>query len=155
DEARQAIDEAADRDAIFESLCRGARAHLPFAAVLTVHGDTAAGRLALGASWFDRATLAAVAVQLDQPSPLPAAALAPAPYRGRLGDAAAGTQLLASLGRKPPLPAVLMPIVLRERAVALLYADADGDELSADAVAELSTLTAAAARSFQRLILRA
>jgi hypothetical protein len=40
-------------------------------------------------------------------------------------------------------------------AVALLYADADGNEIEADVVAELSTLVAAAARSFQRLILRA
>ena len=32
DEARRGIEEAADRDGIFESLCRGARARLPFAA---------------------------------------------------------------------------------------------------------------------------
>ena len=47
DDARQAIDEADDRDGIFESLCRGARARLPFAAILTVHGEVAAGKLAL------------------------------------------------------------------------------------------------------------
>ncbi|MGZ3443187.1 MAG: HEAT repeat domain-containing protein, partial [Polyangia bacterium] len=71
------------------------------------------------------------------------------------GDDVLGTSILASLARKPPLPALLMPVVLRDRAVALLYADNDGAELEADVVAELSTLTAAAARSFQRLILRA
>jgi hypothetical protein len=48
-----------------------------------------------------------------------------------------------------------MPVVLRDRAVALLYADGEGDELDAEVVAELSTLVVAAARSFQRLILRA
>ncbi len=155
DEARAAIDAAEDRDGIFEALCRGARARLPFAAILTVHGDTAAGRLALGATWFDRTTLAAVAVPLDKPSPFRTASVGRSPYLGRIGEEEIGTQLLASLGRKPPLPALLMPVVLRERAVALLYADADGNELDADILAELSTLTAAAARSFQRLILRA
>ncbi len=155
DEACRAIDAAADRDGIFESLCRGTRARLPFAAVLLVHGDVAAGKLALGATWLDRQALAGVAVGLDQPSPFRAAAVGRAPYLGRIGDDPVGAATLASLARKPPLPAVLMPVVLRDRAVALLYADNDGHELDADVVAELSTLVAAAARSFQRLILRA
>jgi hypothetical protein len=153
--ARAAIDEANDRDGIFESLCRGTRARLPFAAILTVHGDMAAGKLALGSAWLDKHALAGVSVQLDQPSAFRAAAVGRAPYLGRLGDDALGTATLAQLARKPPLPALLMPIVLRDRAVALLYADNDGHELDADVVAELSTLVAASARSFQRLILRA
>ena len=155
DEARAAIDAAGDRDGIFESLCRGARGKLPFAAILTVHGDMAAGKLALGASWLDRAALAGVSVGLDKPSPFRAAAVGRAPYLGRMGDDAVGTAALAQLARKPPLPALLMPIVLRDRAVALLYADNEGAEIEGDVIAELSTLVAAAARSFQRLILRA
>lgn len=155
DEARLAIDDAADRDGIFEALCRGARARLPFAAILTVHGELAAGRIALGNAWLDRNALAGVSVALDKPSPFKAAAVGRAPYLGRIGEDAAGTQILASMGRKPPMPALLMPVVLRDRAVAILYADNEGGELEADVVAELSTLVAAAARSFQRLILRA
>ncbi len=153
--AREAIDAANDRDGIFESLCRGARARLPFAAILTVHGELAAGKLALGGAWLDKHALAGVSVALDKPSPFRAAAVGRAPYLGRLGDDALGAATLAQLARKPPLPALLMPIVLRDRAVALLYADNDGREIEADVVAELSTLVAAAARSFQRLILRA
>ncbi|MDB4970489.1 MAG: ral secretory system protein domain protein [Myxococcales bacterium] len=155
DDARRAIDEADDRDGIFESLCRGARARLPFAAILTVHADVAAGRLALGSGWLDKQQLAGVSVALDKPSPFRAAAVGRAPYLGRLGDDPNGTQILAAFGRKTPLPALLMPVVLRERAVALLYADNDGQDLDADIVADMSTLVAAAARSFQRLILRA
>ena len=120
-----------------------------------MHGDLAAGKLALGGAWLDKHALAGVSVALDKPSPFRAAAVGRAPYLGRLGDDALGTAALAQLARKPPLPAVLMPVVLRERAVALLYADNDGRELEADIIAELSTLVAAAARSFQRLILRA
>ncbi|HEX6837933.1 MAG TPA: hypothetical protein VF334_15250, partial [Polyangia bacterium] len=155
DDARAAIDAADDRDGIFESLCRGTRARLPFAAILTVHGEVAAGKLALGGAWLDKSALAGVSVALDKPSPFRAAAVGRAPYLGRLGDDELGTATLAQLARKPPLPGLLMPIVLRDRAVALLYADNDGRELEADVVAELSTLVAASARSFQRLILRA
>ena len=155
DDARAAIEGADDRDGIFESLCRGTRARLPFAAILTVHGDVAAGKLALAGTWLDRNALAGVAVPLDKPSPFRAAAVGRAPYLGRLGEDELGTTTLAQLARKPPLPALLMPIVLRERAVALLYADNDGGELDADVIADLSTLVAASARSFQRLILRA
>jgi hypothetical protein len=50
---------------------------------------------------------------------------------------------------------VLVPIVLRDRSVALLYGDNNGRDVNGEIVAELSTLTAAASRSFQRLILRA
>src|SRR5207302_1455751 len=60
EDARKAIDAAEDRDGIFESVCRGTRARLPFAAILLVHGDVAAGRLALGAGWFDKNALAVV-----------------------------------------------------------------------------------------------
>lgn len=155
DEARKALDEAGDRDGIFDTLCRGARSRLPFAAIFTVHGDIAAGRVALATGFVDRNTLAGIAVGLDRPSPFRAAAVGRAPYLGRIGEDHQTLMALAGLGRKPPLAAVLMPIVLRERAVALLYADADGNELEADVIAELSTLVAAAARSFQRLILRA
>src|SRR4029078_2886870 len=60
DEARAAIDAAGDRDGIFESLCRRTRARRPFAAILTVHGDVAAGKLGLGATWLDKQALAGV-----------------------------------------------------------------------------------------------
>ncbi|HZS38651.1 MAG TPA: HEAT repeat domain-containing protein [Polyangia bacterium] len=155
DEAARLIDGAGDRDAIFEALCRGARSQLAFAALLTVHGDTAVGRLALGAAWLDREALARVSVTLDRPSPFRAAVHGRAPYLGRLGEENLGATVLHALGRRPPLPAVLLPIVLRDRAVALLYADAGGQPIDAALLAGLSTATAGAARSFQRLILRA
>ena len=154
--ARQAIDAAADRDGIFESLCRGTRARLPFAAILTVHGDLAAGKLALGADLVRparaRRGLRGARQAVGRSALRPSAAR---PTSGGSATTRWARTILASLARKPPLPALLIPVVLRDRAVALLYADNDGAELEGDVVAELSTLTAAAARSFQRLILRA
>jgi hypothetical protein len=155
DEAQRLIDQAADRDAIFAALCRGARSQLQFAALFTVHGETAAGRLALGDAWLDAGTVAGVTVALDRPSPFRAAVHGRSPYLGRLGEEAIGAKVLAALGRKPPLPGALVPITLRDRTVALLYGDAGGQPVDGALLAGLTTLTAAAARSFQRLILRA
>lgn len=152
--AESLMEEAPDRDAIFETLCRGARSRLQHVALLMVHGEVAVGRLALGTGWLPRDSVAQVSVSLEKASPFRAAVVGQAPYLGRLGEEAVGAQALTALGRKPPLPALLLPIVLRERTVALLYGDADGAPIDAAVLADLSTAVATAARSFQRLILR-
>jgi hypothetical protein len=119
-----------------------------------VHGDEAHGRLALGDTWLDRDVLAALSIPLDRPSPFRACVVGLAPYFGRLGEEPIGAHALTALGRKPPQPGLLLPIVLRDRTVALLYGDAAGAPVEAEVVADLSTTAVAAARSFQRLILR-
>jgi hypothetical protein len=154
-DAQKAMDEAGDRDAIFEALCRGARSQLPFAAIFTVHSDLAAGRLALGDRWLARVELAQVSVPLDRPSSFRTAVNGRAPYLGRVGEEVSDAQALTALGRRPPLPALLVPIVMRDRAVALLYADGAGGPIDSAAMTELSTAVAGASRAFQRLILRA
>jgi hypothetical protein len=154
EEALDKIEQAADRDAIFETLCRGARSKVAHAALLMVHGEVAVGRLALGLGWLPREAVSQVSVSLEKPSPFRAAVVGKAPYLGRLGEEAVGAQALGALGRKPPLPALLLPIVLKDRAVALLYGDADGKPIETELLADLSALVAAAGRSFQRLILR-
>src|SRR5581483_5563058 len=152
-DAQEMIDDAADREAIFRALCRGARSQVEFVALLMVHGEQAVGRLALGADWISRDDAGVVSVPLDKPSPFRAAAVGKAPYLGRIGEDNLGANALAALGRKGPLPGALVPIVLKDRAVALIYGDAAGRQLEPAVLAELSTL-AAAAGSFQRLILK-
>jgi hypothetical protein len=153
-DAQELIEDAPDRDAIFRALCRGARSQVEFVALLMVHGEQAVGKLALGADWLSRDDAGAVSVPLDKPSPFRAAAVGKAPYLGRIGEDNLGANALAVLGRKGPLPGALVPILLKERAVALIYGDAAGKQLEPTVLAELSTLAAAAARSFQRLILK-
>jgi hypothetical protein len=154
EEALRAIDNAPDRDAIFSAVCRAGRSQLEFVALFTVHGAEAVGRLALCDDWVDHDVVARIAVPLGPPSGFHAAVEGHAPYLGRIGDEPIGGEALRSLGREPPLPALLLPIVLRERAVAVLYGDASGAAIDVDALAALSRVTAAAARSFQRLILK-
>jgi Type II secretion system (T2SS), protein E, N-terminal domain/HEAT repeats/PBS lyase HEAT-like repeat len=155
-EALSLLERAGDRDAIFESLCRGARSQLGFVALFTVQNEQALGRMALGQGWVAKEIVSRIVVPLDAPSPLSTTTRSLAPFLGRLGDEAASQSALEAMGRPHPTPALLAPVVLRERTVALLYGDNGGKPLDgADTiVAGLSTLTAAAARAFQRLILK-
>jgi hypothetical protein len=50
---------------------------------------------------------------------------------GMLGDPAVTNDPLRALGRRPPIPGAVLPILLRGRPVALLYLDDDGRELGA------------------------
>ncbi len=154
DVAGRALDSAADRDAIFTALCRGARSQLQFVALFLQHGDTSVGRMALADSWFTRETVAAISIPTARSAPFNAAASGRSPYVGRIGDDAPTLQALAALGRKPPLPGLILPIVLRERTVALLYCDAGGEAIDATQMGGLSALVAQAGRAFQRLILK-
>jgi MshEN domain/HEAT repeats len=153
-EAVKLLEVAADRDNIFESVCRGARSLLDFVALFTVQGEQALGRLALSKGWASKDIVGRIAVPLDRPSSLQTTARSHAPFLGRLGDEPVSQEALHALGRKSPMPGVLVPIVLKERTVALLYGDAAGKALDAAVVGDLSSLAGAAARGFQRLILK-
>jgi hypothetical protein len=154
DAAAKALEAAQDRDAIFVALCRGARSQLQFVALFLVHGETSVGRLALAEDWLTRETLAAISVPVARSSAFSGAVNGRSPYVGRIGEDAPTLQALAALGRKPPLPGLILPIVLRERTVALLYGDLGGEAVDATRMGGLSALVAGAGRAFQRLILR-
>ena len=155
DQAVALIDLAADRDQIFTALCRGARSRAEFVALFTLQGDLFTGRLALGEDWTPRHAVTALSLPLAEATPFRTAAVGLAPLIGRLGEDPASLALVNALGRKGPLPAAIVPIVLRNRAVALLYADAQGKGLPQATLGELANGAAAAARAFQRLILSA
>jgi hypothetical protein len=154
DEALMLLERAGDRDAIFESLCRGARSELGFVALFTVQNEQALGKMALAQGWVAKEIVSRIVVPLDAPSPLSTATRSLAPFLGRLGDETSSQSALQAMGRPHPTPALLVPVVLRERAVALLYGDNGGKPIDGEIIAALSTLTAAAARAFQRLILK-
>jgi hypothetical protein len=154
-QAVKMIDEATDRDEIFATLCRGARSQARYVALFMVQGDTMLGRLALADAWVDRATLGGLSLSLEAASPFRTAATGRAALLGKVGEDEDSAALLRALGRNVPTQAALLPIVLRERTVALLYADANGRALPNAALGELSNATGAAARAFQRLILAA
>ncbi|MEO6953705.1 MAG: hypothetical protein ABI321_18020 [Polyangia bacterium] len=153
--ALRAIDEATDRDRIFVAVCRGARSSADVVVLFTVQAETMTARLGLADRWIGARTLSAASLSLEANTPFRTATQGHAPLMAKLGEDAASRELLTTIGRRPPLGAALVPIVLRDRTVALLYADASGKRLPPSALADLSALASAASRAFQRLILAA
>lgn len=148
------LEEANDRDSVFELLCRASRSRLSFAAIFTIHNDVAVPRFALSDGWVDRETLARIAIPLDRPSPFRATIEGRASYLGRLTEDNAASPPLIALGRPVPTGIMLLPLVLRDRAVALLYADAGGEVIQTGLLSGLNNLMNAASRAFQRIILK-
>jgi hypothetical protein len=140
-----------DRDAIFEALCRGARSRCAFAAVLTLHGEVAFGRVALLEEWLDRAQLGRIAVQLDRASPFRTVAKERSTFLGTIGAEAVAGDPLRALQRSVPTAAAVLPVLVRGRAVALLYLDDDGRELPSTVLEELKPLLADVSQAFLRI----
>ncbi len=154
DEGIKLLHEVTERDTIFETLCRMARDRFAFASVFTVQPTSAAARMALADAWVSHDVLAHVTVPLAQPSSLRAAVVGRAPYLGRVDDDAPMSQAMAMLGRPAELWGALLPVVLRDRTVAVLVVDDEGRVRDAAEVVDLIAAVAAAAQAFQRLILK-
>jgi hypothetical protein len=73
---------------------------------------------------------------------------------GKIGEQSASSDPLRALGRKPPLPGAVLPLLVRGKPVALLYIDDDGLELASDLLDELRPVLAEAGQALQRLSLK-
>jgi hypothetical protein len=156
-EPRVAVEQlrvAADRDGIFHMLIRGVRARTRYAATLVVQGDTAFGREAITINGAD-AGIRQIALPLASAPPFRNAAAAAAPY---IGPVATGTPevdaVLARMGGLPPT-ALVLPVVIRNRVVALVYAHSGADPVSYADVGDTLPLATEAALALTKLILRA
>ena len=143
---------AASRDAVFEALCRIARARFSFTTIFAVQGDAATARMALGPAFFDGSALAGASIDLREPSPIRTAVQTLSPFIGRLSEDEPLGRTLSFLGRPLPAPGALLPIVLRERAVAVIVADNDARPIVTEDLADLIQATAEAGKAFLRII---
>ena len=150
--ARELVGVANERDAIFEAVCRGVRSRAAFVAVFTLHGDVAFGRMALGETWLDRQAVGRISVPLDRPSSFRVVAKGRSTFMGMVGAQAAVVDPLLALGRRPPIQAAVLPILVRGRPVALVYLDDDGRELPSALMGELQPLLSEVGQTFQRLV---
>jgi type II secretion system (T2SS) protein E len=153
--ALEALQQATNRDDIFHTLIRGVRSRTRYAATLVVQGEMAFGREAIHAEGADLG-IAQVAVSLTQTPAFRTAVAAVSPYIGPVatGNAAADAALARMGGIVPPA-ALLMPVAIRSRVVALVYAHRGIDPVSVPEMADLLPLAAEAGLALSRLILRA
>jgi len=153
--ARELLATAEDRDTVFLTLLRAARARARYAGLLTVQGGAAIGRLALAESGIDTNAINSVLIPLDAMSPFRAVTQNQRPHIGSLasGEPAIDEMVLRLGGSMPP-SALVLPIVLRDRVVALVVAHRVHSDLKLVDVTELLPLASGAADALGRLIVK-
>ena len=144
--------EAKDRDAIANLIVGYAGQEFDRVALFLVRGNAAAGWTALsqrkGVAGFEE-----LQIPLDAPSVLKMVADGKSFYLGPLADTPANTKILAALeGGKPPC-ALLVPLLMMGRVVAIFYVDGGAGELG-ERVIDMQKLIGKAAMAFEILILK-
>ena len=153
--AREALATADDRDTVFLTLLRAIRSRARWAGLLTVQGGAAIGRVALAESSLDTAAINTVLIPLDVVSPFRTVVANHQPHIGSLisNDPSIDAMVLRMGGVMPP-SALLMPIVLRDRVVALVVAHRVHSDIRLADVTELLPMATAASDALARLIVK-
>ena len=153
--ARELLATAEDRDTVFLTLLRAARSKARYAALLTVQGGAAIGRVALAEAGVEVSAIANVLVPLDVVSPFRSVVNNQQPHIGALGSGDPSIDaMIMKLGGSMPPSALILPIVLRDRVVAIVVAHRVHGDLKLVDVAELLPLGSAAADALGRLIVK-
>ncbi|MGE5185254.1 MAG: hypothetical protein ACM31C_24460 [Acidobacteriota bacterium] len=153
--ARELLATADDRDTVFITLLRAARGRARYAALLTIQGGAAIGRVALAEMGIDITAVSRVLIPLDATSPFHTVVQSKRPHVGTLvsGDPSVDAMVLRLGGTMPP-SALIMPIVLRDRVVAVVVAHRVHSDLKLADITELLPLAGAAADALGRLIVK-
>ncbi|MBA3453290.1 MAG: hypothetical protein H0T42_09385 [Deltaproteobacteria bacterium] len=153
--AREQLATSEDRDSVFLTMLRAARSRARWAGLLTVQGGAAIGRVALGEPGLDIAAVNTILIPLDTVSAFRAVVSNHQPHVGPLisGDPGIDSMILRMGGTMPP-SALLLPIVLRERVVALVVAHRVHSDLRLSDVTELLPLANAVSEALGRLIVK-
>ena len=154
-QAREALATAEDRDSVFLTLLRAARSRARWAGLLTIQGGAAIGRVALAEPGLDTAAIRTVLIPLDAVSAFRAVVANHQPHIGPLmsGDPGIDAMVLRFGGTMPP-SALILPIVIRERVVAIVVAHRVHSDLRVADVTELLPMGNAAAEAISRLIVK-
>jgi hypothetical protein len=153
--AREILATAEDRDTVFLTLLRAARSRARWAGLLTVQGGAAIGRVALAEHGIDSAAINTVLIPLDAVSPFRTVVSNHQSHIGPLvsGDPSIDSMIIRMGGTMPP-SALILPIVLRDRVVALVVAHRVNSDLKLVDVTELLPMANAASEAIGRLIVK-
>jgi HEAT repeat protein len=154
DDARDLLADADDRDAIFQILLRALSSRAGYAALAICHNNAGQGRLALDRGEPVAGEVAAASIPLELDSPFKQVSESASPYIGRLasGNPDVDAQAQKLCGGELPPTALLLPIALRDRVVAIAVAHRGGDNIEINEVAELLPLAGDVADALIRLI---
>lgn len=154
--ARDAVNmlsEAETRDDILAVSMAFVRQFFDCTLLFVVHDEEAEGLDAhgVGPSWKE---VQRISVPLDAEGTFRAAREALAPRVGELGGTAADDEFLAQTGRKGAQPALVAPVLIRQRVILFLYADRNGEPFELADVPEVVAFLPRISDAIQRLILK-
>jgi hypothetical protein len=152
--ARQLLASAESRDAIFVILLRAARYRTRWAGILTVQGGAAIGRLALAESGIATSEFTTVLIPLEMKSGFHTAAITKLPYVGPLRSDDVLDMMLRKMGGVVPAMGVVMPVIVKDRVVALMVAHRLDRELLQSDVSDILALDKAISDALSKVILR-
>lgn len=153
--ARELLATADDRDTIFLTLLRAARSRARWAGLLTVQGGAAIGRVALAEPGLDVGAVNTVLIPLDAVSPFRTVV---GNHQAHIGPLSSGEPSIDSMvlrfGGTTPPSALILPVVLRDRVVALVVAHRVHSDIRLADVTELLPIANAASDALGRLIVK-
>lgn len=154
DQARSLLDKSEDRDEIFTILLRAIRKRARHASLFTVKGKTAIGRVALTKAGIDREAIKEISINLEAPSRFHQVLTTKAFSVGTLSsnDADVTAAMEALGGGEVPASALLLPVVMRDRLIAIAVGHNSERGISVSRVTELLPLGTATAEAVSRLL---
>jgi hypothetical protein len=153
EDALAEAEEASDRDALLGLLFDFARQFFEYTALFLVHGDIAEGRDGFG-NGATRERVRGIGVPLDMPSLLSRAREARIPIVAVPQADGLDAVLLSDLKRPRDAEMVVVPIVVRTRAVALLIGDCGDGGIDRDSLRPITELSSSISGAFERIIVR-
>ncbi len=153
-DAFAALERAPDRDEALRAFLRYAREFLEGAAVFAVTPEGVLGLDAVG--WADARSRCRALRLGPQPGGVLGAALATrGPSLGPPARDPGNERLIGGLGRSWPAVVLALPVVMRDRVVALLYGDNGEAPVSAPRIGDLLLLAGAVSGALERVVRRA
>ena len=152
DSAAQAIEAANDRQQVFDLLLRAARSRLHYAALLSVHPDHIRGRSALAVEGIDCSGVDTLRIPRNSVAAFEEAIASGSPSVSPLATGEPFIDGYLELLGGGSSAALLMPIVINARTIALVAAHRGNADLTLDEVADLFPLIPASSRALARVL---
>ncbi len=153
--AGELLSRANDRDTIFRILLSAVRHYAHYAGLLTVQGNAAIGRMAIRDNEFDRSDIAQVLIPLLAPSPFGTVMRSASPHFGPLYSGKVEIDyMLDYLEYRTPSQALILPIVMRERVVAMVVGHNSEESVDLASVTALLPVASQTTGAITRLIIR-
>jgi HEAT repeat protein len=146
------IERATTREEVFDAALRVLGGMVEYAACFVVKRNAAYGKAAWGRGTSGD-ELVRRPVLLEKPGALWAVLQTKAHFLGPLPPSRANDGLLEAIGRPRPSTVMVVPVVLRNRVVVMLYADSGSRRAIGYELAALLPLASAMTATFERLII--